>query len=298
MSRQRKVVVFVAITFVASWTLAVSFAALGVRWGTPAAAALAMLFVMPPAFAALVVAGPLAKESVMEQLGLRLRPNRWWLVAWLLPAALVGLTVVIGAAMPGASLDTSLEGFVAFYGEHVPAEHMAELERQARESAAAGFHPLLRMAVQAMVAGASLNAVVALGEELGWRGLLHHALASGFWRRSTTVGLIWGVWYAPLVVMGHNYPDHPAAGVPLMVAWCVLMSPSIAYVRERSGSVLAAGVLHGTLNALAGLPPIATRGGSDLTTGVTGAAGFVAAAIVLVVLLAHDRYVAAERIAV
>jgi ABC-type uncharacterized transport system permease subunit len=46
--------------------------------------------------------------------------------------------------------------------------------------------------------------------------------------------------------------------------------------------VIAAAILHGTINGLAGLPVMVLEGGNDLTNGMTGLAGFIALVILLV----------------
>lgn len=54
--------------------------------------------------------------------------------------------------------------------------------------------------VQGVIAGATLNAVVAFGEEYGWRGVLAEELATlGRWRAHTLKGTIWGLWHAPAI---------------------------------------------------------------------------------------------------
>lgn len=290
MSRGRKLFAFLAITFVASWSIGFTFIALGLEWEGPMAQAVGMLFMMPPAFAALIVKGPMAKEPVIEHLGLRLRPNRWWLIAWLIPPAVLALTLAVSALIPGVDVVFGVDAFLDFWRDRIPEEHFAEFEREVHDNA--GMDPALRMLIQAMVAGVTINAIVALGEELGWRGFLHHELGPRFWPRALVTGAIWGAWHAPIVALGHNYPEHPAIGVFLMIAWAVAISPIFTYVRERSGSVVTAGILHGTLNALGGLPLMVTRGGSDLTVGFTGLAGFVGVLVVLGAIYAHDRWVA------
>lgn len=294
MSRSRQIGVFLAITFVASWSIAATFFALGRPWEGALAQAVGMLFMMPPAFAALIVKGPMARAPVLEHLGLSLRPNRWWLVSWLIPPFIVMVTLGLSHLMPGATVAFGVEPFLDHWRELVPAEHFEQFEGEVRDGG--GMDPLLRMGLQAMVAGVTINAIVALGEELGWRGLLHHDIRLGFWRKSAVIGAIWGLWHAPLIALGHNYPEHPGLGVPMMILWTVAVSPIFAYVRERSGSVVAAGILHGTLNALAGIPLIATRGGSDLLTGLTGLAGLAAIGLVVGLLWVHDRHVAEERV--
>ena len=289
MPPRRKIGVFLAITFFASWTIAGTFIALGHAWDGPMAQAVAMLFMMPPAFAALIVKGPMAKDPVRTDLGLVVSPNRWWLVAWLVPVALFGLVLAVSELLPGVDIALGVDAFVDHWRERVPPDQLAQFEREVRD---AGMDPVLRMLIQAMVAGVTINAIVALGEELGWRGFLHHELPLGFWPKALVIGAIWGIWHAPIVALGHNYPQHPGLGVGLMVLWAMAISPVFAYVRERSGSVISAGILHGTLNALGGFPLIVTRGGNDLLTGFTGLAGFVAVLGVLGLCVAHDRLIA------
>ena len=33
---------------------------------------------------------------------------------------------------------------------------------------------------------------------------------------------IWGIWQAPAILQGHNYPDHPVLGVGMMIVFTVL----------------------------------------------------------------------------
>ena len=66
-------------------------------------------------------------------------------------------------------------------------------------------------------------------------------------RRSAT-GVVWGVWHAPAIFFyGHNYPDDRVLGLGLFVLFCMLLAPIITLVRERGGSVWAAGIIprHG-----------------------------------------------------
>ncbi len=107
---------------------------------------------------------------------------------------------------------------------------------------------------------------------------------------SLLVGLIWGVWHAPLIAMGHNYPQHPIPGIAMMIAWCVLLAPLFTYIRIRSGSVIAASILHGTLNGTAVLALLLLAGGNDLTVGLTGLAGFIVLALANVAMAVYDRY--------
>ena len=51
------------------------------------------------------------------------------------------------------------------------------------------------------------NSIAGFGEEWGWRGyLLPRLMPLGKWKAYLLVGLIWGLWHAPLVAIGFNYP--------------------------------------------------------------------------------------------
>ena len=63
-----------------------------------------------------------------------------------------------------------------------------------------------------------------------------------------------------------------------------------------AASVIAAAIIHGSLNATYGIPLIVIKGGNDLTVGVTGLAGFIVLAFVNIALLLYDRLLAKKSI--
>ena len=111
----------------------------------------------------------------------------------------------------------------------------------------------------------------------------------GFWRSSAVIGVVWGFWHAPLILQGHNYPQHPWIGVFMMCVFTVLLSPLMGYVTIRANSVIAAAIFHGTLNATAGIGMLVLKGGNDLTVGVTGLAGFITLLLANLVLFLLKR---------
>ncbi len=140
---------------------------------------------------------------------------------------------------------------------------------------------------QALIAGITINAIFAFGEEVGWRGFLIKEFGEmGFWKASYLIGLIWGVWHAPIIAMGHNYPQHPGIGLIMMVLFCLLYSPIFTYIRIKTKSVLGAAILHGSLNATAGIPLMYLKGGNDLTVGIGGLAGLLVLGALNIVLFA------------
>lgn len=275
------------VTCAFSWTLWAMLALLGPQTHVAVRLLVMTVSMFGPALGAMV-AQRRAGEAIAEPLGVVMKPNRWWLVAWLLPLALQPLVIAFGLLVPGVEWSPEFGGLLERLGASLPPDKLAEAKQQLERLPRAGL--LALMVGQALIAGISINAMAAFGEELGWRGWLsRHFAGLGFWRRSGAIGVLWGLWHAPIILQGHNYPQHPVAGVPMMVAFCVLLAPLHELVRLRGGSVWAAAVMHGSVNASAGFGIILLRGGDDLTVGVTGLAGFAALALVDGALFFVDR---------
>lgn len=58
--------------------------------------------------------------------------------------------------------------------------------------------------------GILFSMIAYLGEELGWRAFMYPKLTNiGVTKGLILGGFIWGLWHLPLILMGHNYPNHP-----------------------------------------------------------------------------------------
>lgn len=283
----RKALVFVILTFACSWLLAGGYYALGGRLNQPAALAVMLVYMFMPMTAAIIVQKVIYKQPLRGPLGISFRPNRWFLVAWLLPAIAALATIVASVLLPGVEYSADMAGFFEKYASALTPEQLAAMKAQ---MAALPIHPLWLGVVQGLIAGITINAVAAFGEELGWRGLLQRELGHlGFWKSSGLIGLIWGIWHAPIIIQGYNYPQHPLAGVAMMTVFTLLLSPIFGYMRLKSKSVIGAAIAHGTLNGTAGVPLMVLIGGNDLTVGITGLAGFVVLAAINLAVFVFQR---------
>jgi uncharacterized protein len=111
---------------------------------------------------------------------------------------------------------------------------------------------LVIAAVQSVLLGPILGIVVTFGEEYGWRGYLQSELLKlGRVRGVLLLGLIWGAWHGPIILMGYNYPDHPLLGVALMTLYMTGLAVVLSYAVLKSGSVLLAAFLHAVNNQVA-----------------------------------------------
>lgn len=179
--------------------------------------------------------------------------------------------MAIGPLLPGVSWDWEMTTLFARLGPMLSAAEVAEA-RAAID--ALPVHPVWLGIPQAVIFGATINALFAFGEEVGWRGWLHRELAPlGFWRASAVTGGLWGFWHAPIILLnGHNYPTERINGIFLFAVICIGLSPLLAELRDRGKSVWVAAVFHGTFNAAAGLSMLVVAG-PELLVGVQGVAG-------------------------
>lgn len=172
-----------------------------------------------------------------------------------------------------------------------------QLEQMKNASETMPFHPIWLALLQGLIAGVTINAIAGFGEELGWRGFLLKSFKKmNFLKASIIIGFIWGIWHLPLILMGHNYPQHPEIGVLMMTIWCILLTPLFLYITVKAKSVIAAAIMHGTLNATAGIAIMVIDGGNDLTVGITGLAGFISLIVVLFLLFIYDNKLSKEKI--
>jgi len=283
---KKKALFFIILTFFFSYLLAATYYILGGRINNIGFIYMAILYMFIPMIMVIILQKFIYKDS-LKILGINFKVNRWWMIAWLLPLFLALLSFGISLIMPGVHYSSGMEGFIARFSGSMTSE---QLELFKTQIASAPYLIFISTLIQGLIFGPTINAVAAFGEELGWRGfLLKQCSYMDFWKMSLVIGIIWGLWHAPIIIQGYNYPQNPVIGVFMMIGFCVLFTPLIAYVRIRSGSVIAAAIMHGCLNGTAGLSLLLTTGGSDLTVGSTGLAGFIAMAIVNIGLLTYDR---------
>ena len=220
-------------------------------------ALLAPIYMFTPLTAAFITV--YFSDKPFSALGITANVNRWFLVALIVPILVAIGTVIMGLLLPKTALNVSPNGLSipTMIGE-------------------TSIPPLVSLFLIGVIAGPTINAVYAVGEEVGWRGYLLTELHNlGFWGSSAIIGVVWGLWHAPLILQGFNYPSHPVLGVGMMVVFTTLQTPLFIYIRLKAESVFAAAVFHGTVNGLGTFTVIAVGGGNDLVVGITGICGFM-----------------------
>jgi uncharacterized protein len=309
-TRWRRVAIFYGIAL--GWAVLVGAAlfVLGQRsLGEPAAPMVLVLAVgyMPAPLVAALITEKIAGEGyLMRRIFTRRLGRQLLRTLVVVPAVIVSLLLVmvglswlagtvVGISGAGRLL-TSVEDLVA----STLAVSGASMDATAVAKVTASTPPLwglLAIAVLlALLAGFTINGVTAFGEEYGWRGWLADELAGlGAVRANLLTGVMWGLWHAPLILLGYNYDSYRLPGVVAMIAWCVAGSFLLWRIRQVTGTVLAAAIAHGAINGFAGIFLLILAGSNPLLAAPVGAVGIVAVAVVAALLWLAARPQPAEQ---
>lgn len=217
--------------------------------------------------------------------------KRTWLyyvIGWLGPILLVAVGALVYFLLFPNDFDPSMASFVdtmaiqlQSVGQSVPTD--SELRQ------------IALMQLGLVFVAPLLNVFTCFGEEWGWRGyLLPHLMERHSVSFSViTSGIIWGLWHAPITVLGHNYglgyPGWPVTGILAMVCFCVVIGCFFSWMTLRAQSCLPAVLAHGALNGCANAPLMFAAAPNPFVgpapTGIVGGVGFIMAAIVCMVSL-------------
>lgn len=288
----RAIGLFVAVAMGVAFALDAVCAATG-GLGTLQGKSLLSIRMFSPALASWVVCRFVTGAPWLDAVGLRRGSPRAGNRKRILTSTLMGVLVVMAITAAYLALAITVGWFHPDWAMTEQMEKLAALGSSKPLPPAHIFFIL--MVVQCLVAGCTINAIVALGEETGWRGWLLSALSPlGTTRAVVFTGAVWGLWHAPLIAMGYEYEHQiPAAlGIVLFTMFCMAFGTLLAWLRARSGSIWPAAITHGTLNAFATLPPIlvAPEDSWDLvTSSIAGVPAVLMIMAIAAVLLSRQR---------
>lgn len=95
--------------------------------------------------------------------------------------------------------------------------------------------------------------VIAIGEEIGWRGYLQKKLLekNGTFRSLVFLGLVWGAWHGPLILSGFNFPEFPILGALIFFPLTTLsISLLFGWLTINAGSFWPAVFAHAGINSI------------------------------------------------
>lgn len=224
---------------------------------------------------------------------LRFNPSMEWLTGILLMVIAIIMVIPISVLFPGIEFNYGPEQLMALKNidEEVAGHIRQHLDSMPPYSIIGGA------LIRGLLGGLTISALFSLGEEFVWRAYLLDLLKGHkFWTVALYVGFVNGIWHAPMILFGHIYHQHPIAGVFMMSVLCILTGCLIMYFVIKTGSVVLGAAMHGVINGLVGIVYLLTLGGSDLTAGFTGFAGFITLGILIAVLYYYDTKVSKDRI--
>ncbi len=262
---KKRLAIFLPITFALTWGLLIPLGfALGAfengENATPAIIAPIAISMFFPLVGALIANFACKPE---ERINLGLRPLikgnvRWYLAAWFAPAIASLLGGVLFFALNPQLFDPTLSSYLALLKDSMEAADGSATGVMPTDQELASMLPKIVAAslASALTFAPFLNAIPGAGEEIGWRGLLFPTLCELMSTRAAVIvsGVIWGIWHAPLIAMGHNYgmdnPCFPWANILVMTVACTALGACLCYLRVRTQSTWPCALAHGAVNAV------------------------------------------------
>lgn len=209
----------------------------------------------------------------------------YWLLAWVGP----GLLTILGAAVFFLFFPQNYDSNLTFLKD------MLETSSAATGQALQEINPwiiVIAQTIQAILIAPVINAIPTLGEEFGWRAYLQPKLMSLMDGRNAMLlmGVIWGVWHWPVILMGHNYgleyPGAPWLGPLAMIWFCFVLGTFIGWLSLKGRSVWPAVIAHAAINGIAGIGALLVQGEVNpilgpMPVGLIGSVGFSIVALVI-----------------
>jgi uncharacterized protein len=294
MIKINKTCLFLIFTFVISYSIAAIFWLIRGNFNFQIGFTIMGTIYMFIPFISAILVKAIYKEPIMSDFLISFKINRWFFIAWLIFPVIVFCSLGVSILFPNVTYNSAFTGLFERRPQAITPEQI-EIFKTRINSLPINYIWLIL--IQGLIAGITINALAAFGEETGWRGfLLKNLKDMSFFKVALIIGFIWGIWHAPLILMGHNYPQHPQIGVLMMIIFCILLTPIMQYLTIKSKSVIASAIAHGTLNAVAGISIMAVSGGNDLTIGITGIAGFIMLFIFVLAIFVYDYFISKEKI--
>lgn len=250
-----------------------------------------------PMIAAIIVVRFVERRPVLATLGIKPGGSVARTAGYLAISLVVIWVVVLAGLVTSALLGTYTFDLAGLSGFQQVLD--AQLERTGVSADDLGLPLRVLWALQFVnvAVGSLLNIISAAGEEIGWRGYLFPRLYEriGALPAVLASGVIWGLWHAPVILLGYNYPTNPVVGLAAMCVLATGIGAILAWLRQRSGSIWPAALGHGALNAAAGSFMIifadASASTDTLSGTIMGWGGWPVLLVVVVILIWRKAFV-------
>ncbi len=292
MQEKKKTIIYLIWAFVIAWILQVLASVAANTMGTTGALIFTgvLSVVMFAPFAAVLLAKyPLKGMGWIP----KFKGNIGYMVlAWLGPL----LFTVLGATLYFVIFPDRFDLTGAYLATALGEEGLAQLEAEGLT---------LQQLLIIQIASAPLyapfvNMFFALGEEVGWRGMLYPQLKSFFGKTKGRIlgGVIWGAWHWPVMLLagyeyGKVYPGAPISGLITFCLFCIVGGTLMDVLYEKTECIWVPSLAHGAINGTAslGIYLMKPEYADQLIFGPApiGIISMIPALIVAVVVLCKDK---------
>lgn len=142
-----------------------------------------------------------------------------------------------------------------------------------------------------------------VGEEFGWRGYFLNMLCEKKSKFQAVLinGIVWGIWYFPLVVgiglfYGTEHPGFPVTGCLLALIYCIVLGTIYSFLTIKTQSCVPAILANACVGAMGSVGTLFFKNIKDVNvfinptpTSIVGGIGFLAAAGVILYYLYKDK---------
>ena len=243
---KKQFVIYMAVAFGLAWILEIIASIFSNNGNQMAFTVILMITMFMPFMGVLVARIPLKGMGWVPHLKGKIR---YVFFALWMPALLSSIGGVLFFAFFADAFDSE------FLTMRSMLEEAGALEQLEAQGLTIPMYILITV-IQAVTYVPFLNMFVALGEEVGWRGVLYPYLKEklGVTKGRIVSGTIWGAWHWPIMIFagyeyGKEYIGAPVLG-PIVFCICtVMMGILFDYVYEKTETIWLPSLMHGAVNA-------------------------------------------------
>lgn len=223
-----------------------------------------MLLMWVPALAG-VIAKLIKRQSPFKGIGWNpLKSFKWMLLALVIPLLVSAVYLLLLFLLRQAEYEP---GFIITEGSKVTITGVAMVFGGAPQNI---FMLIGNFLLSFFIGNLFYMLAFTLGEEYGWRGYLQPLFIDGFGVKKglLLLGLVWGYWHLPGILMGHNFPEYPwLGGIILMPLACVGLSFAFGTSYLKTGVIWIPAMFHSAFNMVSDIHNSAIVEGSKNALG-------------------------------
>lgn len=255
---KKKVIKFLVITYVISWTIQIAVSLYMVNNPGATGTTVFQMGLAVCMFAPLIAA--LVSKASFKGMGWK--PKFKGNIGWLFFAAYGVIPVVAaGAALFFLIFPNFFDTTGSYYISATESSGVDIVEELGNAGMSIQTYTLVSMA--ALIYAPFVNIITAIGEEAGWRGFLYPELNKKFTRPVVWIigGFIWAAFHFPAMLIGGyeyglDYFGSPWLGLIMFTVFCIALGALEEIVYSKTKCIWYAALIHGSINAAATFPMV------------------------------------------